>query len=40
MGSAFDLTGEALHIKIEIGEGEARTLIFTGADSRWGQLQL
>ena len=39
-GAAFDLTGEALHIKIEIGEGEARTLTLTGADSRWGQLQL
>ena len=39
-GAAFDLTGEALHIKIEIGEGEARTLTFTGVDSRWGQLQL
>ena len=39
-GAAFDLTGEALHIKIELGEGEARTLTLTGADSRWGQLQL
>ena len=39
-GAAFDLTGEALHITIEIGEGEARTLTLTGADSRWGQLQL
>ena len=39
-GAAFDLTGEALHIKIEIGEGEARTLTLTGADLRWGQLQL
>ena len=39
-GAAFDLAGDALHIKIEIGEGEARTLTLTGADSRWGHLQL
>ena len=39
-GAAFDLTGEALHITIEIGEGELRTITFSGTDSRWGQLQL
>jgi len=39
-GATFDLTGEALHITIEIGEGELRTITFSGTDSRWGQLQL
>lgn len=39
-GSGFDLTGEALHIGIDLGEGEHRTLTLEGADSRWRQLQL
>ncbi len=39
-GASFDLTGEALHIGIELGEGEQRTLTFEGADARWGQLHL
>ena len=39
-GAGFDLTGEALHIGIELGEGEQRTLTLEGVDTRWGQLQL
>jgi len=39
-GAGFDLTGEALHIGIELGEGEQRTLTLEGVDARWGQLQL
>jgi tRNA threonylcarbamoyl adenosine modification protein YjeE len=39
-GSDFDFTGEALHITIEIGEGESRRVTFSGADSRWSQLHL
>ena len=39
-GKQFDLTGEALHIKIEIGTGQSRTLTVEGADSRWGDLRV
>ena len=39
-GKDFDVTGSALHIKFEIGEGEERSLTIEGADSRWGQLKL
>ena len=39
-GERFDLTGEGLHITIDIGEGESRTLHVEGADSRWADVQL
>ena len=39
-GERFDLTGEGLHITIDIGEGESRTLHVEGADSRWADLKL
>ena len=39
-GERFDLTGEGLHITIDIGEGESRTLHLEGADSRWADVQL
>ena len=39
-GEHFDLTGEGLHITIDIGEGESRTLHVEGADSRWAGVQL
>ena len=39
-GEHFDLTGEGLHITIDIGEGESRTLHLEGADSRWADVQL
>ena len=39
-GAGFDLTGMALSIDIEIGEGESRTLVIEGADSRWSELKL
>ena len=39
-GAGFDLTEEALHIGIELGEGEQRTLTLEGVDTRWGQLHL
>ena len=39
-GKDFDVTGSALHIKFEIGEGEERSLTIEGADVRWGQLKL
>lgn len=39
-GKQFDLTGDGLHIAIEIGEGESRTLTITGSDTRWRELVL
>lgn len=39
-GKQFDLTGDGLHITIEIGEGESRTLTITGSDTRWRELVL
>lgn len=39
-GGAFDQTGDALHISIEINDGEKRTLIIEGSDARWGGLPL
>ena len=39
-GAGFDLTGEALHIGIELVEGEHRTLTLEGPDARWGDLQV
>ena len=39
-GEHFDLTGEGLHITIDIGEGESRTLHVEGSDSRWAGVQL
>jgi tRNA threonylcarbamoyladenosine biosynthesis protein TsaE len=39
-GEQFDLTGEGLHITIDIGEGESRTLHVEGADSRWADVKL
>ncbi|MBM3703672.1 MAG: tRNA (adenosine(37)-N6)-threonylcarbamoyltransferase complex ATPase subunit type 1 TsaE [Actinobacteria bacterium] len=39
-GKQFDLTGDGLHIAIEIGEGESRTLTITGSDTRWSELVL
>ena len=39
-GEHFDLTGEGLHVTIDIGEGESRTLHVEGADSRWADVKL
>lgn len=39
-GAGFDLTGMALTIDIEIGEGESRTLLIKGANWRWSELKL
>jgi tRNA threonylcarbamoyladenosine biosynthesis protein TsaE len=39
-GKQFDLTGDGLHIAIEIGEGEFRTLTISGSDTRWSELVL
>ena len=39
-GKQFDLTGAALHIEIEIGPGQSRTLTLEGPDARWGDLQV
>lgn len=39
-GKQFDLTGDGLHIAIEIGEGESRTLTIAGSDTRWRELVL
>jgi tRNA threonylcarbamoyladenosine biosynthesis protein TsaE len=37
-GKQFDLTGAGLHVAIEIGEGESRTLTISGSDTRWSEL--
>lgn len=37
-GKQFDLTGAGLHVAIEIGEGESRTLAISGSDARWSEL--
>lgn len=39
-GDKFDVSGNALHISIEIGECEARTLTLSGSDSRWSELSI
>lgn len=39
-GKNFDVTGSALHIEIEIGLGQSRTLTLEGPDARWGDLQV
>ena len=39
-GKNFDVTGIALHIEIEIGPGQSRTLTLEGPDARWGDLQV
>lgn len=39
-GKNFDVTGSALHIEIEIGPGQSRTLTLEGPDARWGDLQV
>ena len=39
-GEPFDVTGQALHIDIELGELENRTVIIHGSDLRWGALKL
>lgn len=39
-GAKFDVTGNALLISIEIGDGESRTLTFAGTDQRWGDLAI
>lgn len=39
-GKNFDVTGSALHIEIEIGPGQSRTLTLEGPDARWGDLQI
>ena len=39
-GNNFDVTGSALHIEIEIGPGQSRTLTLEGPDARWGELQV
>ena len=39
-GEPFDVTGQALHIDIEVGELENRTVTIYGSDLRWGALKL
>ena len=39
-GEQFDVTGQGLHITIEIVGEQSRTLTVTGADSRWANLEL
>jgi tRNA threonylcarbamoyladenosine biosynthesis protein TsaE len=39
-GEQFDVTGQGLHITIEIVGDQSRTLTVTGADSRWANLEL
>lgn len=39
-GAKFDVTGNALLISIEIGDGESRTLTFEGTDQRWGDIAI
>lgn len=39
-GEMFDITGNALHVAIEIGAGHSRTLTLEGSDSRWGELKV
>jgi len=39
-GKNFDVTGSALHIEIEIGPEQSRTLTLEGPDARWGDLQV
>ena len=39
-GEPFDVTGQALHIDIELGELENRTVIIHGSDLRWGALTI
>lgn len=39
-GAKFDVTGNALLISIEIGDGESRNLTFVGPDARWGGLTI
>lgn len=39
-GKEFDITGSGLHISIEIGSGESRTLTIEGPDARWGDLSV
>ena len=39
-GKNFDVTWSALHIEIEIGPGQSRTLTLEGPDARWGDLQV
>ena len=39
-GAKFDVSGNALLISIEIGDGESRTLTFAGTDQRWGDLAI
>lgn len=39
-GAKFDVTGNALLISIEIGDGESRTLTFAGTHQRWGDLAI
>lgn len=39
-GKQFDVTGQGLHITLEIVGDQSRTLTVTGADSRWANLEL
>ena len=39
-GESFDVTDQGLHIDIELGELENRTLTIHGSDLRWGALKL
>lgn len=39
-GEQFDVTGQGLHITLEIVGDQSRTLTVTGADSRWANLEL
>jgi len=39
-GKNFDVTWSALHIEIEIGPEQSRTLTLEGPDARWGDLQV
>lgn len=39
-GEQFDINGQGLHIDIEIGEGESRSITLRGSHSRWANLKL
>lgn len=39
-GEGFDITGQGLHIDIELGADTARTLSIHGSDERWQELRI
>ena len=39
-GEQFDINGQGLHVDIEIGDGESRSITARGSLSRWANLKL